>query len=172
MRACTCTNEFMRSLNKHIHKRAQNHKHIHKRTQKMALARTAFSRTKGVPVTDEEAARYPNRYFEFHLRVNRVDGAPSELISQREVELLRSVSSKLSQQYGVPVPLSYNAYKEGRQRFLNFRVGWCGADTATKACNEIRKAIDASAGVELMHVGKSHSEYVWYRCLHCSQTDA
>ena len=39
--------------------------------------------------------------------------------------LVQALSESYTEKWGVPVPLSFNAYKEGRQRFLNLRVGGC-----------------------------------------------
>jgi hypothetical protein len=115
-----------------------------------------------VPRTDDEGLKFPHRYFEFHLRVNRKDGNADDLISPEELSLLRDTSSRLAKKYGVPVPLSYNAAKEGRQRFFNFRIGWCGSETALKVVDCIKREIESSTAVKLLHVGKSHNEYVWF----------
>mmetsp|Transcript_51618 Transcript_51618/g.95548 ORF Transcript_51618/g.95548 Transcript_51618/m.95548 type:complete len:311 (+) Transcript_51618:43-975(+) len=122
----------------------------------------AYGYTKGVPATDDEAAQYPDKYFEFHLRVNRKEDAPSVKITKSEVSELLALSREYTERWGVPVPLSYNAYKEGRQRFLNLRVGHCGRETALQSINQIKADIDAHPALKYLEVGKSHIEYVWW----------
>jgi len=122
----------------------------------------AYGYTKGVPVTDAEATLYPEKYFEFHLRVNRREDAPSVKIDKEEVDQLLALSRRYTERWGVPVPLSYNAYKEGRQRFLNLRVGHCGRETALQSIGQIKADIAADPALQYLEVGKSHIEYVWW----------
>lgn len=122
----------------------------------------AYGGSEGVPLTDEEAQTYPNRYWEFHLRVNRADDNPDKAITAEEVQSLKELSEYYTQELKIPVPLSYNAYKGGRQRFLNIRVGHCGRDTALKSVEYIKKDIATRPDFKYLNVGKAHTEYVWY----------
>eukprot|EP00294_Goniomonas_avonlea_P001933 CAMPEP_0114555870 /NCGR_PEP_ID=MMETSP0114-20121206/8980_1 /TAXON_ID=31324 /ORGANISM="Goniomonas sp, Strain m" /LENGTH=298 /DNA_ID=CAMNT_0001741025 /DNA_START=11 /DNA_END=907 /DNA_ORIENTATION=+ len=122
----------------------------------------AYGGCDGVPLTDEEALKYPNRYWEFHLRVNRNGDAPSNDITKEEIAELKKLSEEYTEKWQVPVPLSYNAYKEGKQRFLNFRVGGCGRETALSSVQKIKDDLAANASFKHLEVGKSHTEYVWY----------
>jgi len=122
----------------------------------------AYGGSKGVPLTDEEAMKYPNRYWEFHLRVNRKEDNPDKAITVEEVAALKELSEHYTQELKVPVPLSYNAYKGGRQRFLNVRVGHCGRDTALKSVEYIKKDIAENPSFKYLDVGKAHTEYVWF----------
>eukprot|EP00697_Spironema_sp_BW2_P006927 gnl/Spiro4/21113_TR10301_c0_g1_i1.p1 gnl/Spiro4/21113_TR10301_c0_g1~~gnl/Spiro4/21113_TR10301_c0_g1_i1.p1 ORF type:complete len:327 (+),score=64.45 gnl/Spiro4/21113_TR10301_c0_g1_i1:32-982(+) len=122
----------------------------------------AYGGSEGVPLTDEEAQKYPNRYWEFHLRVNRKSDAPDAQITPHEVEQLTRLSQDYSKSWKVPVPLSYNAHKSGRQRFLNFRVGYCGKATALRSVDHIKNKLHSSPEFTHLEVGKSHIEYVWY----------
>jgi hypothetical protein len=122
----------------------------------------AYGYTNGVPKTDAEALQFPDKYFEFHLRINRRGDAPSEKVTPEEVGELRALSEEYTEKYGVPVPLSFNAYKEGRQRFLNLRVGHCGVDTAIKSIEKVKEDIASNPKLNYLEVGKSHIEYVWW----------
>jgi len=122
----------------------------------------AYGGSQGVPLTDEEALRYPNRYWEFHLRVNRAEDSADKAITTEEVQALKELSEFYTQELKIPVPLSYNAYKGGRQRFLNIRVGHCGRDTALKSVEYIKKDIATRPDFKYLHVGKAHTEYVWF----------
>jgi len=122
----------------------------------------AYGGSKGIPLTDEDAEKYPNRYWEFHLRVNRRDDAPDKAITAAEVQALKLLSEHYTQELKIPVPLSYNAYKGGRQRFLNIRVGQCGRDTALKSVEYIKRDIAEHEDFKYLDVGKAHTEYVWY----------
>lgn len=122
----------------------------------------AYGFTNGVPESDDEASRFPDKYFEFHLRVNRREDAPSSQVTPEEVSQLVALSQEYTTRWGIPVPLSYNAHKEGRQRFLNLRVGHCGRDTALQAINLVKADIAADPKLKYLEVGKAHIEYVWW----------
>jgi hypothetical protein len=51
-----------------------------------------------VPRTDDEGLKFPHRYFEFHLRVNRKDGNADDLISPEELSSLLELGRKGIQQ--------------------------------------------------------------------------
>lgn len=121
-----------------------------------------FGWTDGVPQEDEEAKAFPDKYFEFHLRVNRKEDAPSTKITAKEIEELRTLSEMYTEKYRVPVPLSFNAYKEGKQRFLNLRVGHCGRKTAVESIEKVKADIASNPNLSYLEVGKSHIEYVWW----------
>ena len=78
----------------------------------------------GIPQTDEDAS-LTTKYFEFHIRVNRKIATNNSPITEEENASLLKISNELSQELGIPVPLSYNRTKEvsgdGFQRFLNVR---------------------------------------------------
>ena len=116
----------------------------------------------GVPQTDEDALAWPDKYFEFHLRINRREDAPDARVTTAEVAQLRALSESYTERFGVPVPLSFNAYKEGRQRFLNLRVGHCGLATALASVEHIKRDLSADPALKYLEVGKSHIEYVWW----------
>jgi len=122
----------------------------------------AYGFTGGVPKTDEEAVLTPNKYFEFHLRINRREDAPTEKITPEEFSQLKALSEIYTERHGVPVPLSFNAYKEGRQRFLNLRVGHCGRDTALQSIDRVKADVANDPLLKYLEVGKSHIEYVWW----------
>ena len=72
------------------------------------------------------------------------------------------MSEEYTQKWGVPVPLSFNAYREGRQRFLNLRVGHCGLKTALESVEKVKADIAKDPNLEYLEVGKAHIEYVWW----------
>jgi hypothetical protein len=78
------------------------------------------------------------------------------------VAQLRELSESYTTKYGVPVPLSFNAHKEGRQRFLNLRVGHVGLNTALQSVDLVKADIAANEALKYLEVGKSHIEYVWW----------
>jgi len=116
----------------------------------------------GVPINDNDCLEYPNRYFEFHIRVRRKDmeGTENEeiQITDSEIDLLKDIANNFSWKFETPVPLSFNCANRG-QRYLNVRFNHCGSDVARERVNEIVKAIDETE--ELKWV-KTISEYVWY----------
>jgi len=122
----------------------------------------------GVPKTDEDAEAWPDRYFEFHIRVRSteshdevVEGAPEDdahAMSPGELEALKTLAADFSTQFGTPVPLSYNRAKAG-QRYMNVRFSGCGSDTARARVQEIVDAISQHTP-SLVHE-KTISEYVW-----------
>eukprot|EP01130_Rhizamoeba_saxonica_P003129 TRINITY_DN1347_c0_g1_i1.p1 TRINITY_DN1347_c0_g1~~TRINITY_DN1347_c0_g1_i1.p1 ORF type:complete len:204 (-),score=36.34 TRINITY_DN1347_c0_g1_i1:28-639(-) len=117
---------------------------------------------KGVPKYNEESEHYPNRYFEFHIRVRKKgsEGDDSEelAITEDEVQWLKDISEEYSQKFMIPVPLSFSYSKRG-QRYLNCRFGGCGSELARSRANAIRDRIQQSKTLEWV---KTISEYVWY----------
>ena len=131
----------------------------------------------GVPQTAEEAAKFPDLYFEFHIKVQRegdeLDAEP-KLITEREEKQLRQAANELSRQLDIPIPLSYNREKNqsnlqngGCQRFLNARFYGKGMREIKPQLNAIQRAIDnlAEEEGEKYRVLKIISEYVWYDTL-------
>jgi hypothetical protein len=108
----------------------------------------------GVPRQDEEAGAEPaDRYFEFHVLIEREGG-----LSEEDMVALRGLSREYTARLGSPVPLSYNALKPG-QRFLNLRARGVGVETAMRPVRELGARIEA-AGV--LQVRKVISEYICF----------
>ena len=111
----------------------------------------------GVPVTDEEAQKYP-KYFEFHIRVARKNEDTESRITNEELEELSKISKKFTEQFGTPVPLSYNKIRD-QQRYLNVRFSGIGSETARARVAAIVEAIKQS---EYFKWIKTIAEYVPY----------
>jgi hypothetical protein len=111
----------------------------------------AVSTNAGVPRTAEEAARAPDRYFEFHVLVVSKRGP----ISNEEVSSLRTIAKDMSAKLSQPVPLSYNALKP-QQRFLNLRSR-SGLDDAMVHVDALCDAIAKTGELEVVKV---ISEYI------------
>eukprot|EP01129_Flabellula_baltica_P016741 TRINITY_DN9070_c0_g1_i1.p1 TRINITY_DN9070_c0_g1~~TRINITY_DN9070_c0_g1_i1.p1 ORF type:complete len:262 (-),score=56.37 TRINITY_DN9070_c0_g1_i1:15-800(-) len=118
--------------------------------------------TKGVPATPEAYEAFPNRYFEFHIRVRRADSDGSDEeehpITDNEIQLLKDIAQQFTLRYNTPIPLSFNSNKRG-QRYLNARFANCGVWEAKDRVDQIMQAIEDTE--ELKWV-KTISEYVWY----------
>jgi len=119
----------------------------------------------GVPQTAQEAALWPQLYFEFHIKLQHVDSksAPEPITAKEEREL-RALADRLSRELGTPIPLSYNREKNannadngGCQRFLNVRFYGQGMREIGPQLDAIKRAI-AQDYVVL----KVISEWVWY----------
>ncbi len=109
----------------------------------------------GVPQNADDAARSPgDRYFEFHLLIDRL-GAP---LTEDDMRALRTVAAEHTARLGTPVPLSYNAMKPS-QRFLNVRARGCGLDLAMQPVAALQASIAALG--ELV-VKKTIAEYVCF----------
>jgi len=119
----------------------------------------------GIPQTDEEARAYP-KYFEFHIKIGQgdrqLDNTP---LSEQQVEELKKISRQFSQQFGTPIPLSFNCNPDGvtgdgqgYQRFLNVRFRQQGINSIAPRLAKVTEAI-TKAGLRVM---KTISEYVWY----------
>jgi hypothetical protein len=109
----------------------------------------------GVPRNaHDDGAADPDRYFEFHLLVDR-DQAP---LSEDDMVALRGLSREYTARLQSPVPLSYNALKPG-QRFLNLRARGVGIEEALRPVRELSARIEAQG---LLHVRKVISEYVCF----------
>lgn len=87
----------------------------------------------GIPITEEEAKKFPTNYFEFHVLV--------ELSSQEEMEKLKIICEKHQ------AHLSQNAFKKSlkglNQHFVTMRLYETGKNTAKAQfavlLNELRK---------------------------------
>ena len=113
----------------------------------------AVASNDGVPRTAMEAERSPeDRYFEFHLLVDGVNGP----ISEGDVASLRAIARDMSARLDRPVPLSYNALKPA-QRFLNLRARGCGLDDAMTVVNDLSERIEAT---DVLRVVKVIGEYI------------
>jgi hypothetical protein len=120
----------------------------------------------GIPMTDEEMNRYPTKYFEFHLKVGRVDQGDFSEMTTDEIEQLKEISRKFTQKFDVPIPLSFNNNRDqhtgdklGHQRFLNVRFRNKGLNSISPKVEEIKQAINDTGKFKVL---KSISEYVWY----------
>jgi len=127
----------------------------------------------GIPQTIDEALKFSDCYFEFHILVQHVevgDDARPQLITPKEEAELRRISNVVSKNLHVPVPLSFNTTKNetnikngGCQRFLNvcFRgLGICDIEPKlAQCCDEINQS-----GLQF-RVQKKISEYVWFDTL-------
>lgn len=112
----------------------------------------------GVPKTNKEAEQYPSKYFEFHIRVRRKNPNNMKPVTEEELNELKELSIKFTEQFGVPVPLSYNNNNE-MQRFFNLRCRNCGSEEALLKASKIVEAINASDNFVFE---KQISEYVPY----------
>lgn len=119
----------------------------------------------GIPQTDEEAASYPAKYFEFHIKVGKKDAEDGAPLTAEEIQNLKTISRVFTSKFGIPVPLSYNCNKDkiqndgqGSQRFLNLRFRDEGIKTIAPKVREVSSAIE-NAGLKVL---KTISEYVWY----------
>lgn len=120
----------------------------------------------GVPQTEDEAARYPMRYFEVHIRTQKkgaAEGAVPQPITDEEHEQLKAIANRLSLQFGIPIPLSINVAK-GYQRFLNARFYGIGMEKIEPMLTLIRDAIEES-GDFVAQAYMSTMEYVWFDSL-------
>jgi hypothetical protein len=115
----------------------------------------AVANCQGVPQNDDDAARSPDdRYFEFHLLIDRV-GAP---LSEEDMRSLRAIAVEHTARLGTPVPLSYNAMKPS-QRFLNVRARGCGLDRAMHPVVALQASI---AMLGDLVVKKTIAEYICF----------
>jgi hypothetical protein len=109
----------------------------------------------GVPKTCEEAMKYPECYFEHHVKVQKkVD--PQLLATKEELDLLVNISDDIQTQLGIPVPFSHNKRNEC-QRFLNERHRKCGSIESYRLINCLVDSINKS---EVFEKSKVISEYV------------
>ena len=122
----------------------------------------------GIPLTNEDVEKYPTKYFEFHIRVQRKNRDPSP-ITEAEIEYLKRVSDYLTHTLQTPVPLSFNKNKDkentdgkGHQRFLNVRFRHTGLDLIKERLREISTLIDKTSGLKVVN---SIDEYVWFDTL-------
>lgn len=127
--------------------------------------------TKGVPQTDEEALKYPTKYFEFHIRVKQKNKNSSTSgtdqkdnnnnhtsVSSDELKELTQISETFTNVFKTPVPISYNQTNE-KQRYLNVRFRNVGALAALACVEQIEKAIKESEHFDWV---KTISEYIGY----------
>jgi len=118
-----------------------------------------ISTATGVPQTDEEWKTHPNRYFEFHIRVNLKDDVPESTITETEINWLKHIAKEYTQEFQTPVPLSFNDTQENKQRYLNVRFANCGAEYARNRADKLKQAIEQSKTLKWV---KTIAEYVWY----------
>jgi hypothetical protein len=115
----------------------------------------ALASCAGVPQNVDDAARSPaDRYFEFHVLVDR----PGRPIDDADVASLRGLADEFSRRLATPVPLSYNALKPA-QRFLNLRARGVGLAEALAPVRALETAIAAVPGLE---VKKVIAEYICF----------
>lgn len=116
----------------------------------------------GIPQASEEMIKY-NKYFEFHIRVQKKNENNHTPLTDEELESLENVSKKFREKFNTPVPLSYNKSKNGSeggyQRYLNVRFRNIGAPEALTKVNEISSSIITDTPFRVI---KIISEYVWY----------
>lgn len=109
----------------------------------------------GVPQDMGDAARSPpERYFEFHVLVDRPSGA----LDSEDVVSLRGIAGEFARRLGTPVPLSYNALKPA-QRFLNLRARGVGL---AEAMGPVRGLQEAIAQLDGLVVKKVIAEYICF----------
>jgi hypothetical protein len=116
----------------------------------------------GLPENEEQFKLYGKRYFEFHIRVESKQHPETEELTPEEHADLLSFSKDISQEFGVPVPLSYNKAKslEGvYQRFLNLRLRDIGVDDALAKVDSFCKLVDEKTRFT---VKKRICEYIIY----------
>ncbi|MBA3815591.1 MAG: hypothetical protein H0X29_03555 [Parachlamydiaceae bacterium] len=120
----------------------------------------------GIPNTNAEMALFPTKYFEFHIKIGRVDKEDSSELSEEEIEQLKTISNDFTRKFRVPIPLSYNRNKnqsngdgQGNQRFLNVRFRQIGFNQVALKVEEIKEAIKQTGKFKVL---KTISEYVWY----------
>ena len=120
----------------------------------------------GIPIQDEEMKLYPQKYFEFHIKVGRQDGDNKNELTEAEIAALKKISEAFTKKFKTPVPLSYNRNPhqlgtdgQGHQRFLNVRFREIGLENVKLRVKEIEKAIDETKSFKVL---KTISEYVWY----------
>lgn len=94
----------------------------------------------GVPTTDEEASKFPENYFEFHVKV----------LTENEAHETRQQVSEVSQRYNAH--FSRNAFsKTGgtEERFLTSRLYGCGLARAMVHWESLCEALKGVPGVQL-----------------------
>lgn len=115
----------------------------------------SISANAGVPLDAEQGRASPaDRYFEFHVLIDRRSGP----LSDDDMRSLRGLSDEFSAKLSRPVPLSYNAFKPS-QRFLNLRARGVGLAQAMEPVNELSKAIERGG---ILEVKKVISEYICF----------
>jgi hypothetical protein len=109
----------------------------------------------GVPRTAADALASPaDRYFEFHVLIDGVDGP----LSPADMVALRGLAAAFSGRLASPVPLSYNALKPS-QRFLNLRARGVGLDQAMATVHDLERAVGELGQVA---VKKVIAEYICF----------
>lgn len=122
--------------------------------------------TDGIPLTDEAMNLYPTKYFEFHIKVGRVDKEDLSELTSIEIDQLKAISNEFTTRFQVPVSLSFNNNRDqhtgdgqGHQRFLNVRFRNIGYNSVEPKLNEVKQAINETGTFKVL---KTISEYVWY----------
>lgn len=123
----------------------------------------------GIPQTTDEMLKYDDKYFEYHIRVQRKSDDVSKPLTVDEISELETISNDFTTKFNTPVPLSYNRSKQelmddssvfgGYQRYLNVRFRHIGAVEACKFVSEITNTINETTSFKVVKV---ISEYVWY----------
>ncbi len=123
----------------------------------------------GIPNSNEEMEKYPTKYFEFHIKVGRIDKTDTSELTETEIDELKSISKISTERFQIPIPLSYNKNADkmhkdglGYQRFLNARFRNIGFDTVKTHVRAIESEINSSKAFRVI---KTISEYVWYDSL-------
>ncbi|MBS0628243.1 MAG: hypothetical protein JSS09_08540, partial [Verrucomicrobia bacterium] len=107
-----------------------------------------------------------SKYFEFHIKVGRLDKEDFCELTNLEIDQLKQISAEFTKKFKVPIPLSYNNNKDqhtgdklGHQRFLNVRFRNIGFNSAASRVEAIKQAINNTGTFKVL---KTISEYVWY----------
>ena len=118
----------------------------------------------GIPQTAEEMLD-STKYFDYHIGVTRKNKVDDSLLTTDEIDKLECISRTCTRVLNSLVPLSFNAIKNGHQRYLNYRsrgVGSMSSDLNVKLiCNEIDKS-PTNSTEPMFVVNKVSKEYVWY----------
>lgn len=120
----------------------------------------AIASAENVPKTDEEAKQF-TRYFEFHIKLKRKNEQDVSAMTEQELNDLKTLSAKLTEQYARPVPLSF-VNNQFHQRYLNVRFDTLGSLSAKEKVGEIERSIDQTC--EFVW-DKTIAEYVWFDSL-------
>ena len=117
----------------------------------------------GIPETDTDAQKYPDLYFEIHIKVVK---AGVTVITDAEIAELLKVSAEMTEYLGTPIPLSWNINKDqfpedgaGNQRFLNVRFCGIGLIEVKRRLAAITTRINETTSFK---VSKTIDEYVWH----------
>lgn len=132
----------------------------------------------GIPLTKAEFEQAEwdkeKQYFEFHVKVElkpesgAKSEAPSPDMTPEELSHLQRISLELSNQFKVPVPLSFNNNRDqhrsaqdglGSQRFLNVRFRGVGVKECEPRLEAVKTAVNTQTAFRVI---KTISEFVWF----------